>query len=102
MNFFVLERSKFGQISPNEGRKIHKIFLFFLLFSPAKGPRVESRAAHTRQLATLVPPRGRKWSFLRSLKDAIFISEFLEIEELSNYVNFISYKVIFNFAIFYI
>ena len=38
--------------------KFAKFSYFFSFFSPAKGPRVESRAAHTRQLATLVPPPG--------------------------------------------
>ena len=47
LNFFVFKS--------NEGRKVHKIFLFILLFSLAKGPRFECRAAPPRQLATQVP-----------------------------------------------
>ena len=39
-----------------------------------------------------------KLKFFKTLKDANFISEFLEIEEVSNYVIFIAYKTIIKFA----
>lgn len=50
---FCLWKIKIWSTTSNEGLKFRKIFLIFLLFSPA--PRVESRAAHACKLAKLAP-----------------------------------------------